>query len=193
VADGEPGGRRKLRAFVALEVPEPQRGRLAGHLDRCRAAAPAFRWVTPESLHITLRFLGSVSPDLLDRLQSGLRQLRGRPFGLALDGVGTFGTRSAPRVIWVGVREGAERASELAAEVETVSQAAGLEPEARPFRGHVTLARARGDRGGPLPELPSLPPLQGWTATEFVLYESRLERPTAVYLPLERFRLDWGP
>src|SRR2546425_2511181 len=125
VADGEAGGPSKVRAFVALEVPEPQRGTLARHLDLCRAAAPDFRWVRPESLHLTLRFLGGVSPELLDGLRDGLRRLSGRAFGLALDGVGTFGGRSAPRVVWIGVREGTEPAAELARRVEALCQAAG--------------------------------------------------------------------
>jgi 2'-5' RNA ligase len=189
VADGEAGGTSGVRAFVALEVPEPQRDVLARHLDLCRAAAPAFRWVAPESLHLTLRFLGSVGPDILDDLRSGLGRLGGRSFRLALDGIGTFGARPAARVVWIGVREGAEPAAELAALVETTCQAAGLEPEARRFRGHVTLARARADRGSPLPELPSPPPLEPWTATEFVLYQSRLGKPAAIYVPLQRYRL----
>jgi 2'-5' RNA ligase len=178
-----------VRAFVALPVPESHRATLARHLDLCRAAAPAFRWVPPDSLHLTLRFLGSVSPDVLDGLRSGLRRVGGGSFRLALDGVGTFGARTAARVIWMGVREGAEPAAELAALVETACQAAGLEPEARRFRGHVTLARARAARGNPLPELPSPPALEPWTATEFVLYESRLGKPAATYVPLERYRL----
>src|SRR5207244_3542780 len=68
-------------------------------------------------------------------------------------------------------------------------RAAGLEPEGRPFRGHVTLARARASRGNHLPELPPPPALAPWTATEFVLYESRLGRPGVLYIPLERFAL----
>jgi 2'-5' RNA ligase len=189
VAGGEAGGTGSVRAFVALEVPEPQRDALARHLDLCRAAAPAFRWVAPESLHLTLRFLGTVGPDLLDALRSALGRLGGTSFRLALEGIGTFGASSAPRVVWIGVREGAGPAAELAARVETTCRAAGLEPEARGFRGHVTLARARADRGSPLPELPSPPALDPWTATEFVLYESRLGKPAATYVPLERYRL----
>jgi 2'-5' RNA ligase len=158
-------------------------------VEQCRKAASAFRWVPPESLHLTLRFLGGVSPDRLDALRTDLRGLGERPFRLALDGVGTFGGRSAVRVVWVGLGEGTEPAAELAERVEAVCQAAGLEAETRPFRGHVTLARARGSRGAPLPELPSPPALAPWTATEFVLYESRLGRPNATYLPLERFPL----
>ena len=188
MADGESGGRR-LRAFVALEVPEPQRAALTRHLERCRAAAPDFRWVAPGSLHLTLRFLGSVDPEVLDRLRDGLRELSDHAFRVALDGVGTFGGHAAPRVVWMGVREGAERAAELAERVELLCRAAGLEPEGRPFRGHVTLARARASRGNHLPELPPPPALAPWTATEFVLYESRLGRPGVLYIPLERFAL----
>src|SRR5207245_1117539 len=92
-------GTRKVRAFVALEVPEPQRTALAAHLDLCRRVAPGFRWVPSESLHLTLRFLGSVTQDLLDGLRRDLRRLGGRPFRLALDGFGTFGGRQASRVV----------------------------------------------------------------------------------------------
>jgi 2'-5' RNA ligase len=145
--------------------------------------------VPAENLHLTLRFLGSVSPDLLEDLRGSLRELRERSFSIGLDGVGTFGPRSASRVVWVGLAEGTEPAAELAQRVEAVCRAAGLEPETRPFRGHVTLARARASRGSPLPELPPAPALETWTATEFVLYESRLGRPSATYLPLERFPL----
>jgi 2'-5' RNA ligase len=189
VADGDAGRAGRVRAFVALELPEPIRGALAHHLELCRAAAPEFRWVPPASLHLTLRFLGSVSPEVLDVLRSGLGRLDGRAFRLGLHGIGTFGGHSAPRVVWIEVREGAEHAAELATLVETACQAAGLEPEPRRFRGHVTLARARAARGSPLPELPSPPALEPWTATEFVLYESRLGKPAATYVPLERYRL----
>ena len=189
MGDGEAGRASRVRAFVALEIPEPIGGTLALYLDLCRAAAPAFRWVPPASLHLTLRFLGSVSPDVLDGLRSGLGRLDGRAFRLRLDGIGTFGGRAAPRVIWIDLREGAEQAAALAALVETACQAAGMEPEARRFRGHVTLARARAARGSPLPELPPPPALEPWTATELVLYESRLGKPAATYVPLQRYRL----
>jgi len=194
VADsGGPNGRtpgaRRVRAFVALPLPEPQRALLAAHLVVCRSAAPEFRWVPPGSLHLTLRFLGHLEPSKLERLRRGLRELRGHPFDLALEGLGSFGGRRAARVVWLALREGAAEAAALAQRVEAASQAAGLEAEPRPFRGHVTLARARAARGSPLPELPPPPHLARWTATEFVLFESRLGRPAPTYLPLERFPL----
>jgi 2'-5' RNA ligase len=179
-----------VRAFVALPLPERQRALLAAHLAVCRSAAPEFRWVPPESLHLTLRFLGHVEPIQLERLRQGLREVRGHPFDLALGGLSSFGGRRAVRVVWLGLHEGAPEAAALAQRVEAASQAAGLEAEARPFRGHVTLARARAARGSPLPELPPPPHLAPWTATEFVLFESRLGRPAATYLPLERFPLE---
>ena len=92
-------------------------------------------------------------------------------------------------MVWVGLREGTEPTTGLTRRVEAVCQAAGLEPESRPFRGHVTLARARASSGSALPELPPPPDLDPWTATEFVLYESRLGKPAPTYIPLERFPL----
>ena len=78
---------------------------------------------------------------------------------------------------------------ELAGQVEQACRRAGLEAEERPFRAHLTLARAAARNGGPLPEVPSPPELPAWAGASFVLYESRLGRGPAVYVPLEEFPL----
>jgi 2'-5' RNA ligase len=177
----------RIRSFVALALPEPNLAALERHLAECAREASAYRWVEPDSLHLTLRFLGNLEPDALERVRDELSSVRGAPFPLALDGRGTFGPRAAPRVVWIGVGEGLEACAALAASVEAACERAGLEPEARPWRGHVTLARARteGDR---LPPLPAPPPLAPWTVEEFALYESRL-RQQPRYIPLQRYAL----
>jgi RNA 2',3'-cyclic 3'-phosphodiesterase len=173
--------------FVGLGVPDAQREALAGHLAECARRAPAYRWVEPEALHLTLRFLGGVEPDLLARVADRLAAIRSAPFRMALGGQGTFGPRSAPRVVWLGLSEGAEACASLAGLVERACLAADMEPEPRPFRAHLTLARARRE-GERLPALPEPPVLEGWTASELVLFESRLrEQPR--YVPLERYPL----
>ena len=176
-----------VRSFVAVELSDANREALAAHLEECRRLAPGYRWVLPDSLHMTLRFLGHLELPALDRVKGELQGVCGAPFRLALAGRGTFGTRSAPRVIWLGVGEGRDACRALAGAVEAACQAAGLEPEARGFRGHVTLARQKGE-GVRLPELPELPPLAPWTVDEFVLYESRL-RGQPRYVALERYPL----
>lgn len=175
------------RAFVALDLPAAQRAELAAHLAECARRATGHRWVEPESLHLTLRFLGHLDPEALARVRAELAGVRGAPFRLALGQPGGFGPRAAPRVVWIGVEEGVEECARLAAAVETACRAAGLDPEERPFRAHVTLARARSE-GARLPALPPPPALAAWTAGELVLYESRL-RQQPRYVPLERYRL----
>lgn len=168
-------------------MPDAQREALAVHLAECARLAPTHHWVEPDSLHLTLRFLGRVEADALERITDGLAAIRVAPFRLGLGGRGTFGPRSAPRVVWLGLAEGANACAALAEAVERACVAAGMEPEQRAFRAHLTLARARreGDR---LPALPEPPALAGWTASELVLFESRLrERPR--YVPLERYPL----
>ena len=107
---------------------------------------------------------------------------------IVLDKTGTV-TEGKMELAEVALQNGASRAEvlRLAGAVEAACAAAGLEPDPRGFRAHVTLGRARED-GGRLPALPEPPSLEPWTVGEFVLYESRL-RQAERYVALDRFRL----
>jgi len=143
--------------------------------------------VTPDSLHLTLRFLGAVERDRLEALAGMLRELTVEPFSVGLAGLGTFGRGSGVRVAWLGLAAGAEHLRSLAAEVESRCSALGFEPEARAYNPHLTLARSRQRRGDRLPELPPPPKLPAWTVAGFRLYRSRLGRGGASYSVLEEF------
>jgi 2'-5' RNA ligase len=173
----------RIRSFVALELPAGHRQALAAHLDECARRAPGFRWAEPDELHLTLRFLGHVEPDVLARIDAVVAGIRCPAFTLAGGQTGTFGSRSAPRVVWLGVGgHGLPACRALAAEVEAACRSAGLEAEERGFRPHVTLARARAG-GERLPALPEPPRLEPWLVDEVVLFESRLQaRPRYVAL-----------
>jgi 2'-5' RNA ligase len=176
-----------IRSFVALDLPEGHLALLSAHLDRCGRLAPGFRWVAPDGLHLTLRFLGELDPAPLERVSAALARVRCSPFQVRLGEVGTFGPGRATRVVWLGVSEGLAACRALAGKVEAACRAAGLEADEREFQAHVTLARARANQAR-LPPLPELRPLPPWTVEDFVLYESRLrERPR--YLALGRYRL----
>lgn len=177
----------RIRSFIALPLPEPNVVALERHLAECARVAPAFRWVEPDSLHMTLRFLGNLEPEALERVRDELTGVRGAPFPFALDGRGTFGPRAAPRVVWIGVSAGLDQCAALAARLEAACQRAGMEPEPRRFQAHVTLARARSE-GERLPPLPDPPALTPWTVEDFALYESRL-RQQPRYVVLERYPL----
>jgi 2'-5' RNA ligase len=109
-------------------------------------------------------------------------------FRAQLGGVGGFGG-ARPRVIWLGLATGADDVAALAGQVEAACRAAGLEPDGRPFRPHLTLARAAGRDRAAMPELPSLPDLPAWDVESFALYESRLGHGPAVYSVIEEFPL----
>jgi RNA 2',3'-cyclic 3'-phosphodiesterase len=178
-----------VRAFFGLPVPEAVRKELEPYLAACAAIAPAFRWVPPENLHLTIRFIGSIERAIVEGIADRLAALPLEGFELALGGVGTFKRKRLVRVISLQVSSGAEPARELATQVEAECARAGLGAEARPFHPHLTLARARSREGAPLPPLPEPPPLPPWRVDELVLYRSQLGRAGSVYEPICTIRL----
>lgn len=133
-----------VRAFIAIEMT-PWLDVLAQMQEelRCGPGGRAGRWVRPEAIHLTLKFLGDVPEERLanvyaavDRACQGVGPLRICPSSL-----GCFPNAGNPRVVWVGVREETGQLSALQAAVEKELAALGFEREERPFRPHLTLAR----------------------------------------------------
>jgi 2'-5' RNA ligase len=183
---------RQVRCFVGLELPRAHRAALAAHLEDCASLAPGHRWVDPDGLHLTLRFLGGLEPARVNAVRAALALVAGAPFRIALGGQGTFGPRSAPRVVWLGVALGAEPFTALAGAIELACRSAGLEADSRLVRPHLTLGRQRAG-GTRLPALPPPPALPPWSVEDFVLYESLLRPPPPRYLPLDRYGLLSSP
>ena len=178
-----------VRAFFGLPVPDAQRAALGRYLVDCAAAAPAFRWTASANLHLTLRFLGQVETAAAQRIAGNLAALPLRSFAIELGEAGAFRSGRLARVVWLGLRVGADEARELARQLEVECLASGLPAEPRPLHPHLTLARARSRLGSALPELPAPPAVAPWRADEVVLYRSRLGRDGAVYEPLRIVRL----
>lgn len=140
------GGDVAWRCFLAVSLVDPARSAVAEYLAHLRATVAGVSWTRPEQLHLTLKFLGSVSPSRLPALEARLADAF-RAFGpdaLDVGGVGAFPSLARPQVVWVGVR--APSLSALADAVETSCVAEGFAPEPRTFRPHVTLGRVR-ERG----------------------------------------------
>jgi RNA 2',3'-cyclic 3'-phosphodiesterase len=142
-----------VRLFAAVDPPPVERDRLAAaldRLDRLDRAEPAdarLRWVPAERWHVTLAFYGEVPepkvPDLAERL--GRAALRSPPFEVRLTGLGTFPSRAAEaRVLWVGLDGDVDRLVRLADRCRAAGRRIGLALDARAYRPHLTLARARG-------------------------------------------------
>ena len=161
-----------IRLFAAVGVPTD----IAQALERRQQGVEGARWRPLEALHITLRFFGEIPEDRADDLDAELAIVSGRPMTLTLEGVGAFGDGGDIHAIWAGVAED-PALRQLAARCETAARRAGLKPEKRGYRPHVTLAYLK----RPAPDevaawiqannLLKSPPFQ---VDSFGLYSSRL-------------------
>ncbi len=136
-----------IRTFVAVELDEALRaslGDLQGRLKRAPLGRLG-RWVDPNGIHLTLKFLGDVSKSQLPELRQALRRAAAAVprFAIALSGLGCFPNARQPRVIWVGVQEPTGALQHLQCAVERELAAIGFPPEGRAFTPHLTLARIR--------------------------------------------------
>ena len=166
-----------VRVFWALELGAAARRRAAAIAAALREQpdGDAVRWVREESLHMTLRFLGAIESERVDALVAAVAQaVPGAPFAVQLADVELFPSRRRPRVVALGVTP-VEPLAALAARVERGVVAAGFPPEPRPFRAHVTLGRARGDRRISLARAVTgsvTAAADAWDVTEAVLFRS---------------------
>jgi RNA 2',3'-cyclic 3'-phosphodiesterase len=174
------------RLFVAIRPPEDIRDLLIDAMDD----SADFRWQDEEQLHLTLRFIGEVDRPVADDLAAALSCIRAEPFQLHIAGVRRFEQRSSG-ALWAAVEPKPPLAA-LAAKVERVCLAVGLEPERRAFHPHITLARWKGRRSREVAAflerrgVLSSPPFE---VTEFILFESRLSRHGAHYEEVASYAL----
>ena len=130
--------------FIALPLPATAVAELRSLVHLLKRVAPGVRWVRPEQLHVTLRFLGDVEDEECQALVKSLQSIiELSPFTFNLAGLGAFPDRKRPRVVWTGVDTGRDPVVTLAARVEHAVVAAGLPAEDRPFSPHLTLGRVR--------------------------------------------------
>jgi 2'-5' RNA ligase len=180
-----PATERPWRLFVAVPIGEDLRTDVAAAVARLRAVDPeqdaAFRWTDPAGWHVTLAFLGSTPVDAVPRIVDAMSLAAAgvERFRLATGGLGAFPSPRRARVIWYRVLDRERRLASLAA---AVRRELAME-DAGPFRGHLTLARARAERGaGPDADLLEADLPQGEIVVDrLVLYRSHLGRGPAQY------------
>ena len=142
------------RLFVAVPIGEEARAAIVAIVEPIRAAEPAgrgVRWVRLDGLHVTLRFLGPTSEGRIADLIAAVRATAAssQPFDVRIDGAGAFPSAGRPRTIWLAHHDGGDGLAELAARLDRELVGAGWPASERPFRAHLTLARADGVRRGP--------------------------------------------
>lgn len=136
------------RLFVGLELPDP----VIEQLLAMRQEITGAHWQTADQLHLTLGFIGNVETPVAESIQAGLHYLEADAFELRLQGAGRFGTAERPRNLWVGTSPEAPLVA-IHGQVQSVLKAAGLKPDQRPYKPHVTLARMGRNAGATDPFL----------------------------------------
>jgi len=198
-----------MRIFVAFDIEEEIRKRLQHFMEEVRGLAPGARWVRPESLHVTLKFIGEKPEAAVKQIEEALGSINAEPFQIRFHDAGFFPTAKAARVFWVGI-EGEAGLADLAVKVEESLAALGIPEEQRAFSPHLTLARAgaragggsgaphwrKGDkvnqRFGQLQEKLAQSPAADFgrmTARDFFLYRSQLSPKGSQYTKITRFGL----
>ena len=194
-----------MRVFVGIDLDDEIRTKIARLLAGVCGFAPDARWVSPESLHVTLKFIGEQKPERVAAITERLQLVKGKSAEIRFAGYGFFPTAKAPRVFWIGIQAGPEL-PELASSVDSALAELQIPREERPFSPHLTLARGGGGSGSPkwrkgdgpnstFAELQKRLAAMGeidfgtMTAREFFLYQSQLSPGGSKYSKLHGFPL----
>lgn len=134
-----------IRAFIAVQIPgeiKQRFGEIQRTLERSRADV---RWAKPGNTHLTLQFLGNTPVDKIEEIESALSRVGAshRGFGISIGGLGAFPNERRPRVLWIGVSQGADSLAALQSSVSREMKKLGFKPEKRGYSPHITLGRVK--------------------------------------------------
>jgi len=187
----------RIRTFIAVAIGPAIQERASALQEKLALTAAGVKWVEPGSMHITLLFLGQVAElDLVPICRIVNKGVRGiAPFDMAIGGLGVFPTPRRPKVLWAGVKEGAESMRQIHAHLEApLLEQGGYRREERGYNPHLTLGRITHDERtsawGPL--LANYANWEGGTTRveEVLVMSSELRRDGPVYTVMGRARLN---
>ena len=185
-----------MRLFIAVEISEEIKAELVKIVDKLKEAKAEVKWVRPEGMHLTLKFLGEVGEERKEIVGNILEKVSiARPFTVTFQGLGVFPNLNNPRVVWVGIEKGREELKKINGELEKLLAEAGFPKEEREYESHLTLGRVKSGYNkaalakklsaeGPL----TLAPLK---VEKIILMESILKREGAEYRRVKEVYLHW--
>ena len=186
-----------IRTFIAVAVETALAAEVKKVQQRLNSPGGVVRWLNPEHLHLTLRFLGNVAADRLGDLAAALRRACARtaPFHLALEGAGCFPNAKGPRVVWIGIQGDLEPLRKLQEQIARETKTFGDHGDERDFQPHLTIGRVKasgleGRKAGQAIELVTVPKLGDWTVHQVLLVQSELSPDGARYTTLVVVALD---
>jgi 2'-5' RNA ligase len=184
-----------IRSFIAIDLPGEVRLVLDQVQRELKGSVTGVRWVQPEGIHLTLKFLGSIPPEQVAVIAAAAGEIvHGEPpLALSVSGLGAFPNARRPRVIWVGIVGEVERLGRLQTRLESALEPLGFPREERSFRPHLTLGRVKDPRRPPdlTRALAETTLLAGnpFDVREILLYKSDLRPTGAIYTKLQHLPL----
>ena len=137
-----------IRAFIAVEIDEAARTKLAAMQEALKEANGHVSWVRPQNIHCTLVFLGDIFQSAIEAVAGALAGAAAgsKPFEIEIAGLGFFGSARSPRIIWSGIAGAVMPLVKLQNDLVTAVSTAGMKPDAKPFKPHLTIGRVRSNR-----------------------------------------------
>lgn len=183
-----------MRLFLAIPIDKSILDTLAGVVDKLRGSRGPVRWVRPEGMHLTLKFLGDTHKDRVEPLVEAVTGICQNvvPFPISVTGAGAYPSLRKPRVLWAGVVENSHTLKRLVKSIEEETEKLGWERERREFSPHITIGRIKGNMNiarltTAVREIKD----EHWgdqEAGEVVLYSSELKPGGAVYEKIHVFQ-----
>ena len=136
-----------IRSFFAVDIEDEMIVRRLAEAQGMLANTGAdLKLVKPQNIHLTVRFLGNISPPMVDAIYEEMKQVSFAPFEIELRGLGAFPRLSHPRVVWAGIRKGADQLVKIFGQLEPRLRGLGFKPDTKGFSPHLTIARVRTGR-----------------------------------------------
>ena len=178
----------KIRAFIAIKLPDEIVAAIRKVQDQIKSSGVKIRWVRPENIHLTLKFLGDINERDIDQIHTAMIDaVKGySPISLSGKGVGVFPNLRRPKVMWVGLGGESGRLIQLQETLDSQLKKIGFSKEKRAFKGHLTMGRVKGriDTKKLTATLQEMSEFESepFSAGEIVLFQSDLRPSGAVYI-----------
>jgi 2'-5' RNA ligase len=134
----------KIRSFIAFDMENDSVvSRIAAAQKMIIQTNADVKLVEPKNIHITVRFLGDIAPDVVEKVYVAMKNVKFTPFNIQLTGLGVFPTINYPRVVWAGITDGAQQLKSIWEQLEPQIHDLGFAPDPNGFSPHLTIARVR--------------------------------------------------
>ncbi|MHB9030525.1 MAG: RNA 2',3'-cyclic phosphodiesterase [Candidatus Latescibacterota bacterium] len=144
-----------MRTFIAVEIPKEIQERVGGYIETIRDMIPEVKWVSPENLHFTIKFLGEIKNSDFKNIRDCVSKAASEysPFSMGLSGIGFFPSQDKPKVIWIGADGGEDSLLDIFHDMEQRLEAVGFDRESKTFFPHLTIGRVKKFKRIDIPEV----------------------------------------